>query len=184
MIVITGRPGIGKTTVFTKVVGKIREHGFVVGGIVCPEVRSGGVRAGFKVVDLLSGSQGWLARASVDCPKELRVSKYCIDVDGVVSVGVNAILEAVSKADVVCIDEIGPMELRVGQLKDAIIYALRNSRNVFAVTHWRLDDYDVLTLLKGAVRYEVTLSNRDLLPGIITGELLGGLDIKRPEQHR
>ena len=175
IIVITGRPGIGKTTVFTKVVEKVRKYGFVVGGIVCPEVRVSNVRVGFKIVNLMSGEEGWLARQSINCRPELRVSKYCIEVRDVVSVGVKALMDATANADIVCIDEIGPMELRVKELRDAIIGTLRNSRNVLAVTHWRLEDKNILELVKSAIKYEVNIGNRDILPNIISDKLLQNL---------
>lgn len=175
IIIITGRPGIGKTTVFTKVVDKIRKYGFVVGGMICPEVRSDGVRTAFKIVDLMSGSQGLLAYTSVKCPENLRVGKYCVNVDDAVSIGVKAIENAVSNADLVCIDEIGPMELRVKEVRNAIIYALKNSKNILAVVHWRLNDYTIIELIKTARTYEVTLRNRDSLPDIIVNELLKSL---------
>lgn len=175
IIVLTGRPGVGKTTVFTKVVEDIRRHGYVVGGIVCPEFRVEGVRSGFKIVDIMEGAEGWLARTSPNCPNDLRVGKYCINVSDAVSIGVKALTNAAINADVICIDEIGPMELRVRQLRDAIIYVLRNPKNVLAVTHWRLSDSEVGELLRNAVRYEVTLVNRNSLPGIVASRLLGSL---------
>ncbi len=174
IIVVTGRPGIGKTTVFIKVVEEVRKQGLTVGGIVCPEVRSSGVRVGFKIVDLMSGSQGWLAYTSTNCPNALRVGKYCINVGDAISVGVKAIVDAVKNADVVCIDEIGPMELRIRELRDAIIHALESSGNVLVVVHQKLNDPKIVRLLKTAVVHEVTLGNRELLPSIIKRELLGG----------
>lgn len=179
IIVVTGRPGIGKTTIFTKVVEEVKKHGFVVGGIVCPEVRSGGIRIGFKIIDLMSGSQGWLARTSTNCLNTLKISKYCINVDDVVSIGVRAIINAVESADIVCIDEIGPMELKIKELRDAIIYALESSENVLAVVHQRLNDLNIIKLLRTAVTYEVTLDNRELLPRIITSELLRSLKSRK-----
>ncbi len=175
IIVITGRPGIGKTTVFTKVVEEVRKYGFVVGGMICPEVRSGGVRTAFKIVDLMNGSQGVLASTSVKCPENLRVGKYCVNVDDAIFIGVKAIEDAVSKADLTCIDEIGPMELKVKEVRNAIINALKNSKNVLAVVHWRLNDHAVIELIKTARTYEVTLRNRDNLPNIIVNELLKSL---------
>ncbi|MEM4519996.1 MAG: NTPase [Sulfolobales archaeon] len=175
IITITGKPGIGKTTVFTKVVNDVKQHGLVVGGFVCPEVRSGGVRVGFKIIDMMSGSQGWLARILDDCPNQLRVGRYCIDVDDAVGIGVEAVMKAVNDADLLCIDEIGPMELKVGQLRDAIIYALGGSKNLLAVIHWRLNDPTITELLKTSTKYEVTFSNRDFLPNIIVNELLKNL---------
>lgn len=175
IIVITGRPGIGKTTVFTKIVENVRRYGFVVGGIVCPEVRVNNVRVGFKIVNLMSGEEGWLAKQSINCRPELRVSKYCIEVRDVLSVGVKALTDAIASADIICIDEVGPMELRVKELRNAIVNALRSSKNVLAVIHWRLDDRGIVELVKSAIKYEVNIGNRDILPNIISDILLRSL---------
>jgi len=175
IVVITGRPGIGKTTVFTKVLTRLKQHNLIIGGIVCPEVRSGTVRVGFKIRDLMSGEEGWLARTSIECPNGLRVGRYCVVLDDSVNVGVNALSKALRLAHVIGIDEVGPMELRVRELRDAIINVLKNPKVVVAVTHWRLNDYEILQLLRGAIRYEVNLINRNSLPEVIASTILSKL---------
>lgn len=166
IVVISGRPGVGKTTVFNRVLDMVRSHGLSVGGIVCPEVRERSVRIGFKVVDLMNYREGWLARVSKDCPPKLRVGKYCVNVDDVISVGVNA-LKASVNADLVGIDEIGPMELRVIQLRAEMINVLKRAKRVLAVVHWRLSDAEFIELLRTATRYKVTVYNREVLPSKI-----------------
>ncbi|MEM3904423.1 MAG: nucleoside-triphosphatase, partial [Sulfolobales archaeon] len=110
-----------------------------------------------------------------NCRPELRVSKYCIEVRDVLSVGVKALTDAIASADIVCIDEVGPMELRVKELRNAIVNALRSSKNVLAVIHWRLDDRGIVELVKSAIKYEVNVGNRDILPNMISDILLRSL---------
>jgi nucleoside-triphosphatase THEP1 len=58
---LTGRPGVGKTTALIKILHMLQADGHVVGGFYTREVRSGGVRRGFEVYDIMSGKKGMLA---------------------------------------------------------------------------------------------------------------------------
>jgi nucleoside-triphosphatase THEP1 len=54
VLLLTGSPGVGKTTVLTNVVNILKEKGYSVGGMISQEVREGGVRVGFEIFDLTS----------------------------------------------------------------------------------------------------------------------------------
>ncbi|MEW5995954.1 MAG: nucleoside-triphosphatase, partial [Candidatus Zixiibacteriota bacterium] len=58
---MTGSPGSGKTSVVNLVVKNLSSRGFRAGGVYCPEIREGGVRVGFKMVDLMTGEEQLLA---------------------------------------------------------------------------------------------------------------------------
>src|SRR5580700_5727833 len=58
---ITGPPGIGKSTLVSKVVFSVRSTGHGVGGCLTKEVRKGRERTGFRLIDLLSGNEAELA---------------------------------------------------------------------------------------------------------------------------
>ena len=62
VLLLTGAPGVGKTTVLTKTVDALKAKGINVGGMISREVREGGVRVGFEILDLSSGKRGWLAQ--------------------------------------------------------------------------------------------------------------------------
>mgnify|MGYP000049960371 CR=1 FL=1 len=164
-VFITGRPGIGKTTVFMKVVANLRNHGYTVGGIICPEIRSGGRRLGFNIVDLFTGEEGILARICRERESGPRVGKYCVNVNDAVAIGVNAIKKALMHADVVGVDEVGPMELKVPQLKSSIYEAIQSRKPVLAVVHHRI--IGELASISNARVYEVNYSNRDTLPKVL-----------------
>jgi nucleoside-triphosphatase len=59
-ILITGPPGIGKTSILNRVKDKIKSQGYSVGGIYSPEIRKGRERTGFNIVDLADGQTGIL----------------------------------------------------------------------------------------------------------------------------
>lgn len=162
-VFISGPPGVGKTTVFMKVVNMLKSEGFVVGGFICPEVREGGRRVGFEIIDLMDGSKGWLARLCGDLEEGPRVGKYCVDTEAAALVGVKAIEEAVSRADLIAVDEVGPMELAVPPLKTSILKVLTGDKTLLAVIHWRLKN-ELLRLAGSRWELkEVTLSNRNYI---------------------
>ncbi len=54
ILLITGPPGIGKTTILLKTVTILKERGLNVGGMLSREVRENGARVGFEILDLTS----------------------------------------------------------------------------------------------------------------------------------
>ena len=92
-IFISGPPGSGKSTLLMSVVRELESKEIHVKGIICPEIRRGGSRWGFKVVVYPDGNEEILA--SVEITSGPKVSKYRVNVEGFERVGVKAI-EAVS----------------------------------------------------------------------------------------
>lgn len=109
LLLVTGSPGVGKTTVLLRVIEALKSKGYGVGGILSREVRSDGSRIGFEVQDLNSGRKGWLA--SINQQQGPQVGRYRVNLEDLNGVGVKAIGEANQSSDVVVVDEIGPMEL-------------------------------------------------------------------------
>ncbi|MEM1697224.1 MAG: NTPase [Thermofilaceae archaeon] len=136
-VLVTGRPGIGKTTLVMRVVEEIRNHGFKVGGFISREERAGGSRIGFILIDLATGEQAYLARVGTGAP---RIGKYVVLVDNLKQLGVKAVIEAIGSADLVVIDEIGPMELLSQAFKRAVVQALDSPKPVLATVHYRARD--------------------------------------------
>lgn len=174
---LTGAPGVGKSTVFMRIVEELRKIGCSVGGIHAPEVRVGGVRVGFMIVDLHTGARGWLAR--VGDFKGPRVGKYVVIIDDVLNVGVPALERALTGMDIIAVDEIGPMELAVPMLRSSIIKCIESGKLYLAVVHRGLRDRDpeVYRLLstRGSI-VEVTVENRSVL-------LASAVDVARRISH-
>ena len=103
-IAVTGRPGVGKTTLCMRVYESLKDK-MTIAGFVTKELRKDGRRVGFKLIDLSSGREEWLARVGEG---RVRVGKYAVNVEGF-----ERFLESVNtKADLIIIDEVGPMELK------------------------------------------------------------------------
>ncbi len=72
-VLLTGRPGCGKTTLIKRVVNELA---LSAGGFYTEEIRQGGQRVGFKIITL-DGEETVLAH--VDFNTKQRVGKYGID---------------------------------------------------------------------------------------------------------
>jgi len=161
---LTGRPGIGKTTVLLRIVKILKEKGLKVGGIISREIRRGNSRVGFKLIDLESGREGWLAH--VKQPNGPRVGKYRVCMKDLESIGVKAILKAVKEADIIVIDEVGPMEMFSECFKKAVAEALNSEKIVLGTVHYRIKDSFIAKIKakRDIEVIEVTIKNREILP--------------------
>ena len=157
-ILITGKPGCGKTTLLARVASEL---GGRAGGMITKEIRVLGRRVGFLVEDLLTGESATFAH--VDFPKEHRVGKYGIDVAALERIGVKAIERALEKCEVVLIDEIAPMELYSSAFVRAVEEAFSSPKHVLASIHLK-SKHTLITSLKSrkdVALYTINEKNRD-----------------------
>lgn len=163
---LTGMPGSGKSTVVRRCVERLRAGGLTVGGISTPEVRRGGRRVAFEVVDLATGRRGLMA--SVDIRSPHRVGRYGVDVEGFEAVALPALRYAEESCDVICIDEIGRMELYSKAFEEVVMRILEGVKPVIAVVHRR---YAEAYRRYGELLW-VTRERVDQLVSYIVGRLL------------
>jgi len=168
LLLLTGNPGVGKTTVLLKVVEDLEAKGYRVGGMISREVRSCGTRVGFEILDLGSGRRGWLAH--VNQKSGPQVGRYRVNIEDLNTIGVEAIVKAVESLDVIAIDEIGPMELLSEKFKEAVKMANEGRKLVVGVVHWKTRDKLIEEVKKreDAEVIVVTHDNRSKLHQIIT----------------
>jgi len=164
-IFLTGTPGTGKTTVLRKIADELKQRGILVGGMITEEVRENNVRIGFKVCDILSGREGWLA--STRRREGPRIGKYVVDLEGLGEVGVRAIADALHepRIAVVMIDEIGPMELFSNEFKTMVKQSIASTKAVIGTIHYRATD-PLLQEIRRAYGIKIvviTMENRDNL---------------------
>jgi nucleoside-triphosphatase len=111
---LTGQPGTGKTSIIKQALAGLEGK---AGGFYTEEIRSQGVRQGFRLVTL-NGQTATLAHINFHSP--YRVSKYGVDVDSLDKVGVSALNQAMRECDLVVVDEIGKMELFSAKFREAV----------------------------------------------------------------
>ena len=121
---LTGIPGTGKTSLIKQVVAEMAGK---AGGFYTEEIRSQGIRQGFRLVTL-DGQSAILAH--VKSQSRYRVGKYGVDIDSLERVGVPALLKAAQQCDVIVIDEIGKMELFSDSFKKAVLEIIEGDKRV------------------------------------------------------
>ena len=121
---LTGQPGTGKTRIIKQAIAEMKGK---AGGFYTEEIRSQGVRQGFKLVTL-EGQTAILAHINFHSP--YRVSKYGVDVDSLDKVGVSALNQAAQECDLVVIDEIGKMELFSTKFREAVSNILNSGQRL------------------------------------------------------
>ncbi|XP_013413792.1 cancer-related nucleoside-triphosphatase [Lingula anatina] len=112
-ILITGPPGVGKTTLVRKVCDSLKQSGVALQGFYTEEVRAEGRRIGFDVITL-HGIRAPLSRVKADQPggkRELRVGQYVVDIASFEQTALTALRLKDTGQCVMVIDEIGKMEM-------------------------------------------------------------------------
>ncbi len=149
-VFITGNPGSGKSTLISRLLEEM--SGRKVSGILTPEVRVGGTRQGFKIIDWASKEEEILA--SVTSEGGPRVSRYRVNLRGI-DIILDKFLDSYEGSEYVVIDEIGKMELRSKKFREVLGKILRSNKTVIATVSKKLaNDYQT----QGAL-YELRKDN-------------------------
>lgn len=159
-LLLTGRPGIGKTTVVQKVAENLGDRR--IAGFVTEEVRDrSGRRTGFRAIPFDGRSS---TIADVDRAGPPRVGKYGVDVAAIDRLAEDA-LRPGDEVDVHLIDEIGKMECLSERFVEAVERLLQSDGPVVATIGRK--GSGLIASAKGRADvdlWEVTESNRDALP--------------------
>ncbi len=121
---LTGTPGTGKTSLIKQVVAGMQGK---AGGFYTEEIRTQGVRQGFRLVTL-DGEDAILAH--VNTRSQYWVGKYGVDIDSLDRVGVPTLHRAAQQCDLVVIDEIGKMELFSASFREAVFQMIGSGKRI------------------------------------------------------
>jgi nucleoside-triphosphatase len=167
VLLLTGDPGIGKTTLIRHVVESL---GQPVGGFYTQEIRQGKQRKGFEIVTL-DGQRGLLAH--VDIHGQRRISRYGVNTTALEEVAIPTILKAVNDHAIVIIDELGPMEFCSKIFCQTVLKILQGDSSVLGSIVKRHTPFsDRIKSLPEVMLVEVTRHNRDHLVKQIRKQLL------------
>jgi nucleoside-triphosphatase len=161
-VLLTGRPGCGKTTLIKRVVNELS---LPAGGFYTEEIRERGQRVGFKIITL-DGKEAVFAH--VDFKSSERLGKYGLDLSVLETVAVAALHAAVRARRLVVIDEIGPMEIRSAMFRRVVNEALNSGAPVLATIVARpLPFTDVIKSRSDVSIVEVRIKNREELVSLL-----------------
>jgi len=170
---LTGPPGSGKSTVMSKCVEQLRMLDITVGGISTPEIRRDGRRVGFSVIDLALRRRGILA--GVDVTSRFRVGKYGVDLKEFESIALPALDYADRECDVICVDEVGSMELFSDSFRRRLEMLLLGDKPMIVVVHRSyVESYRSYSAL-----FYISRKNRELIPRRIVDGIRRSLEERR-----
>ncbi|HEX9880483.1 MAG TPA: NTPase [Candidatus Binatia bacterium] len=173
-LLLTGSPGVGKTTVIRNILKSI--PGVQCAGFYSEERRESGQRRGFKICTL-DGREAVLA--TVSGVRGPRVAGYTVHVAEFEDLVLPRIDVDKTSADLYVIDEIGRMELESPKFRNAVIELLARPCNLLATVAKRGKGF--LDQIKGRndiELIEVTKENRDQLAAETARKILS--QIKSP----
>ena len=158
-LLLTGNPGVGKTTLVRAIVERLEE--VTCAGFYTEEKRQRGQRIGFRVITL-DGQEGSLASLGRENPT---VGKYSIHVQEFEKLVLPELDTATAAADLYVIDEIGKMELLSRPFRNRIIELLAQPTNLLATIAKRGKGFiEQIKNRSDVEMIEVTRNNRDELP--------------------
>ncbi|MDQ7849189.1 MAG: NTPase [Armatimonadota bacterium] len=160
ILLITGQPGVGKTTLVRRVA---EAPDIRLGGFYTEEIRRGRTRTGFRLVTL-DGQAAVFAHVDFAGRFSHRVGRYGVDLSALEEIGVAALRRAARRGQVVLVDEIGKMELLSPGFRAALEEMAAGPvpllATITAAAHpWA----DAFKRRRGAVLLTLTPTNRDRL---------------------
>jgi nucleoside-triphosphatase len=164
-ILITGRPGTGKTTVIARLAEMLR--GRIVAGFHTEEIRESGQRKGFSAITLSGGS---CTLAHVERGGQRRVGRYRVDVAAFEQL---VLPELSRECDFLLIDEIGKMECFSERFTEAVRRRLDGDTPVVATV--AVSGGGLIAEVRkrsDAETWTITHENRDGLPARLAAQLL------------
>lgn len=114
-MLITGIPGVGKTTLIKQILSEYKKIKFA--GFYTQEVRKKGRRTGFQLVWIPQNTMEILSSVNLNTPYKL--GKYRVNKDVMDEVALR--IQKLQNIDVLILDEIGPMELFSTKFKGVVI---------------------------------------------------------------
>jgi len=130
LILWTGAKHSGKTTAAAELVRRLRAEGFCVAGLLAPAVYRADELTGFDVIDLQTGKRIALANRVIETGGHQRFEFT----EGGRSFGKAALnISAARSADIVVVDEFGPLELSGGGWREEVDRLLRAGDSVVMV---------------------------------------------------
>ncbi|XP_076882050.1 uncharacterized protein LOC143530387 [Bidens hawaiensis] len=180
---VTGSPGVGKTTLITRVLETLKSSNpsLKIQGFFTREIRQGDERVGFEVVTL-DGPTAPLASINNSSAESIRwptVGRYRVDVASFESLALPE-LQVKEDTDLFVIDEVGKMELFSSLFFPAVLRVLESNKPFLATIPVPKAGRDIPAVARlknhpGATVFSLTKSNRDAMKDEICSQLAAKL---------
>jgi nucleoside-triphosphatase THEP1/oligoribonuclease NrnB/cAMP/cGMP phosphodiesterase (DHH superfamily) len=158
VLLLTGAPGVGKTTVLLKVAAALASRSLA--GFTTEEIRQDGQRVGFRIVPLDGAGR---IMAHLDFRGPARVGRYGVDVAAIDAVTETALAHD-RHVDIYLVDEIGKMECLSQQFIAAMRLLLDSTKPVVATIARQGGGFIAEMKRRTDVElWEATVRNRDAL---------------------
>jgi len=177
-IFISGEPRCGKTTLIKEIIEDLKLE---AGGFYTSEIREAGERIGFEI-RTLNGRKGILAHKDFQSP--YRVGSYKVNIKDLEEIGVSSILKVLKegkpctisqknersqktiqkmvRGKVIIIDEIGKMEMKSSEFKQAVLAALASENRVLGTLKLTPDSFtDKVRKRKDVKIFYLTKENKE-----------------------
>jgi nucleoside-triphosphatase len=159
ILLITGKPGIGKTTLIRRVAAQLRH--LCLRGFYTEEIRESGRRQGFRLITF-DDEQAIIAHVNFD--HSHRVGKYGVDVTAIDHLADSVIVLA-EDIDLYVIDEIGKMECLSRSFVNRVQQLVESNKPIVATVAKKGGGLiEAVKHLPQSELWEITHTNRDSLP--------------------
>lgn len=167
---LTGLPGVGKTTMARKIADNLVSRKLKVAGIITSEVRENGHRIGFRITDLATGEEGWLARK--ESRGGPRMGSYRIDMHDLELIGVEALRRLIRGiVDFVIIDEVGPMEMTSPSFRSSLVEVFHGTHATLATVKLGSRYEEIEAIRNECLQLELTSTNREEVYATLTDQI-------------
>ena len=160
-ILLTGHPGVGKTTMLKGIIGRFAH--LAMSGFYTEEIREKGIRLGFKAV-AMNGSSVVFAHRNFQTGPEHRVGKYGVNPEVLETLVLSHLSPQRKAAHLVIVDEIAKMELLSMPIRKGLLQALDSDCPLLGTISLKGTGFIKQVKLRDDVElFKITMENRNVL---------------------
>jgi nucleoside-triphosphatase len=155
VILLTGKPRVGKSTLIKKIVEKIGPN--ICGGFYTEEIRDSDNRIGFNCVTIDGISE---VIAHVESRSSIRVGRYGFELEAFENIAIKSIGDSLSTKKIIVIDEIGFMQMYSDSFQKLVYKIVSNNQHIVLGTV-PLDNHPQIDPIKNLDGVKIIPINED-----------------------